>query len=165
MGDEAERAAFKNGRADSIGLLAWQPQRRQGSARCPDFRSGQSVGVINLKLNPTCVTDTALRRAGFAAADRLSWLRSSSARSTGKSPRPALGDCYAFPEGLPGRHAFNPGPEAAAAKILEAAGYSKNGDYYAKGGKTAGFSITHWFGMQPPWLSLQNLEQQLKAAG
>ena len=69
-----------------------------------------------------------------------------------------------FQKGYQDAMPTNPGAEAAA-KILEAAGYSKNGDYYAKDGKTAGFSITYFGSDATSLAQFQNLEQQLKAAG
>ena len=67
---------------------------------------------------------------------------------------PLTGSMIAMPfqKGYQDDMPSNPGPEAAA-KILEAAGYSKNGDYYAKDGKTAGFSITYFGSDATSWLS------------
>ena len=70
MGDEAERAAFKNGELDSIGFAGLATYNAVKGQPGVQIRSGQSVGVINLQFNPTRVTDTALRRAVFAAVDR-----------------------------------------------------------------------------------------------
>ena len=46
-----------------------------------------------------------------------------------------------FQKGYQDAMPTNPGAEAAA-KILEAAGYSKNGDYYEKDGVKASYSVT-----------------------
>lgn len=46
-----------------------------------------------------------------------------------------------FQKGYQNNYAGDTGAQAAG-KILEAAGYSKSGDYYAKNGKVAGFALT-----------------------
>lgn len=69
-----------------------------------------------------------------------------------------------FQKGYQNNYAGDTGAQAAG-KILEAAGYSKSGDYYAKNGKVAGFALTS-FGSEAVYQAVyQILEQQLKSAG
>ena len=143
MGDEAERAAFKNGELDSIGFAGLATYNAVKGQPGVQIRSGQSVGVINLQFNPTRVTDTALRRAVFAAVDRSQLAKVKFGQINWEEPLTGSLIAMPFQKGYQDAMPTNPGPEAAA-KILEAAGYSKNGDYYAKDGKTAGFSITYF---------------------
>ena len=117
--------------------------------------------MINLQFNPTRVTDTALRRAVFAAVDRSQLAKGKFGQINWEEPLTGSLIAMPFQKGYQDAMPTNPGPEAAA-KILEAAGYSKNGDYYAKDGKTAGFSITYFGSDATSWLSSQNLEQQLR---
>ena len=164
MGDEAERAAFKNGELDSIsfaGLATYNAVKDQPGIQ---IRTGQSLGVINLQFNPTRVTDTALRRAVFAAVDRSQLAKVRFGQINWNEPLTGSLIAMPFQKGYQDNMPSKPGPEAAA-KILEAAGYSKSGDYYAKDGKTAGFSITYFGSDATSLAQFQNLEQQLKAAG
>ena len=164
MGDEAERAAFKNGELDSIGFAGLATYNAVKGQPGVQIRSGQSVGVINLQFNPTRVTDTALRRAVFAAVNRSQLAKVKFGQINWDEPLTGSLIAMPFQKGYQDAMPTNPGAEAAA-KILEAAGYSKNGDYYAKDGKTAGFSITYFGSDATSLAQFQNLEQQLKAAG
>jgi peptide/nickel transport system substrate-binding protein len=60
---------------------------------------------------------------------------------------------------------YGKGDAAGAAKILEAAGYTKSGAYYAKGGKTLEFGITCKNGNPLRVSEEQLMQAQLKAAG
>ena len=164
MGDEAERAAFKNGELDSIGFAGLATYNAVKGQPGVQIRSGQSVGVVNLQFNPTRVTDTALRRAVFAAVDRSQLAKVKFSQINWEEPLTGSLIAMPFQKGYQDAMPTNPGAEAAA-KILEAAGYSKSGDYYAKDGKTAGFSITYFGSDATSLAQFQNLEQQLKAAG
>ncbi len=164
MGDEAARAAFKNGELDSIGFADLATYNAVKGQAGTQIRTGQSVGVINLQFNPTRVTDAALRRAVFAAVDRSQLAKVKFNQI--KWEEPLTGSLIAMPfqKGYQDAMPSQVGADVAA-KILEGAGYAKNGDYYAKDGKTAGFSITY-FGTDATSLAqYQNLEQQLKAVG
>ena len=164
MGDEAARAAFKNGELDSIGFADLATYNAVKGQAGTQIRTGQSVGVINLQFNPTRVTDAALRRAVFAAVDRSQLAKVKFNQI--KWEEPLTGSLIAMPfqKGYQDAMPSQVGADVAA-KILEGAGYAKNGDYYAKDGKTAGFSITY-FGTDATSLAqYQNLDQQLKAAG
>ena len=164
MGDEAERAAFKNGELDSIGFAGLATYNAVKGQPGIQIRTGQSLGVVNLQFNPTRVTDTALRRAVFAAVDRSQLAKVKFGQINWEEPLTGSLIAMPFQKGYQNNMPSNPGAEAAA-KILEAAGYSKSGDYYAKDGKTAGFSITYFGSDATSLAQFQNLEQQLKAAG
>ncbi|HVU73444.1 MAG TPA: ABC transporter family substrate-binding protein [Mycobacteriales bacterium] len=60
---------------------------------------------------------------------------------------------------------YGKGDAAAADKILEAAGYTKSGDYYAKDGKTLEFGITCKNGNPLRVAEEEIMQSQLKAAG
>lgn len=164
MGDEAERAAFKNGELDSIGFAGLATYNAVKGQPGVQIRTGQSLGVINLQFNPTRVTDTALRRAVFAAVDRSQLAKVKFGQINWEEPLTGSLIAMPFQKGYQNNMPSNPGAEAAA-KILEAAGYSKSGDYYAKNGKVAGFALTS-FGSEAVYQAVyQILEQQLKSAG
>lgn len=164
MGDEAERAAFKNGELDSIGFAGLATYNAVKGQPGTQIRTGQSLGVVNLQFNPTRVTDTALRRAVFAAVDRSQLAKVKFGQINWEEPLTGSMIAMPFQKGYQDAMPTNPGAEAAA-KILEAAGYSKSGDYYAKDGKVAGFALTS-FGSEAVYQAVyQILEQQLKSAG
>ena len=164
MGDEAERAAFKNGELDSIGFAGLATYNAVKGQPGVQIRTGQSLGVINLQFNPTRVTDTALRRAVFAAVDRSQLAKVKFGQINWEEPLTGSLIAMPFQKGYQNNMPSNPGAEAAA-KILEAAGYSKSGDYYEKNGKVAGFALTS-FGSEAVYQAVyQILEQQLKSAG
>ena len=80
--------------------------------------------MINLQFNPTRVTDTALRRAVFAAVDRSQLAKVKFGQINWEEPLTGSLIAMPFQKGYQDAMPTNPGPDAAA-KILEAAGYSK----------------------------------------
>ena len=152
MGDEAERAAFKNGELDSIGFAGLATYNAVKGQPGVQIRSGQSVGVINLQFNPTRVTDTALRRAVFAAVDRSQLAKVKFGQINWEEPLTGSLIAMPFQKGYQDAMPSNPGAEAAA-KILEAAGYSKKATTTPRTARLQASPSPTSVRMQPPWLS------------
>ncbi len=160
----AARAAFRNGEIDAVGASTLAAYKDVESVEDAEPRRSIRIFSGGLDLNPGRVQDAALRRAIFAATDRsaLSQIRFQGLNWNEQVP----GSMVLLPVSPYYRDNFPAaqGPEAAA-KILEESGYSKQGDYYAKGEAKAKFEIMI-FGDDPVSIALaQALIEQMKAAG
>ena len=164
---EAQRAAIKNDEIDALGFTGAATYQAVKDIKNTEIRNGQSIGVKWLELNPASITDLQLRRAVFAAVDREQLAKPSFTPVGWSEKVPGSNIAMAFQRGYNDNFAAavpESGPDAAK-KILEAAGYAKSGDYYAKDGKTAEFAVTT-FGSDPITNAVfQALEGQMKAAG
>ncbi|WP_326503204.1 ABC transporter family substrate-binding protein [Rothia nasimurium] len=160
----AARAAFRNGEIDAVGARTLAAYKDVEGT--PDAEPRRALRLFSggLNLNPARIQDVALRRAIFAGTDRkaLSDIRFQGLNWTEETPGSMLllpvSEYYQdnFPE--------ERGVEAAQ-KILEDAGYTKNGNYYAKDGANASFRVTN-FGDDPGSAALaQTMVEQMKAIG
>ncbi|MDY3048208.1 MAG: ABC transporter family substrate-binding protein [Rothia sp. (in: high G+C Gram-positive bacteria)] len=160
----AARAAFRNGEIDVVSartLAAYKDV--EGTANAEPRRSLRLFSG-GLNLNPARIQDAALRRAIFAGTDRkaLSDIRFQGLNWSEETPGSML--LLPISEYYQDNYPAERGVEAAQ-KILEEAGYSKSGDYYAKDGVTASFKVTN-FGDDPGSAALaQTMVQQMKALG
>ena len=164
MDSEAIRAGFKNGELDAftfVGATSYNAVKGQAGT---EIRQSQNTNVNIIQLNPKRIEDLALRRAILAAVDREQIAKAYFSQLGWTEPLPGSIIAMPFQKGYQNNYAGDTGA-AAAGKILEAAGYSKSGDYYAKNGKVAGFALTS-FGSEAVYQAVyQILEQQLKSAG
>ena len=164
MDSDAIRASFKNGELDAftfVGATSYNAVKGQAGT---EIRQSQNTNVNIIQLNPKRIEDLALRRAILAAVDREQIAKAYFSQLGWTEPLPGSIIAMPFQKGYQNNYEGESGAQAAA-KILEAAGYSKSGDYYAKGGKTASFAMTS-FGSEAVYQAVyQILEQQLKSAG
>ena len=164
MDSEAIRASFKNGELDAftfVGATSYNAVKGQAGT---EIRQSQNTNVNIIQLNPKRIEDLALRRAILAAVDREQIAKAYFSQLGWTEPLPGSIIAMPFQKGYQNNYAGDTGAQAAG-KILEAAGYSKSGDYYAKDGKVAGFALTS-FGSEAVYQAVyQILEQQLKSAG
>lgn len=163
MEPSAQRAAFKNGEIDSVGARTLTAYKDVEGTDGSEVRRGQRLfsGGINMSSGRL---DLPLRKAVIAGIDRKAM---ADIRFNGLN----------WSEELPGSMLLMPFSEYYennfdkvvkgwdSAKILEEAGYKKDGDYYKKDGKNAKFSVTT-FGDDPVSSAMaQTLVQQMKAKG
>ena len=164
MDSEAIRASFKNGELDAftfVGATSYNAVKGQAGT---EIRQSQNTNVNIIQLNPKRIEDLALRRAILASVDREQIAKAYFSQLGWTEPLPGSIIAMPFQKGYQNNYAGDTGAQAAG-KILEAAGYSKSGDYYAKNGKVAGFALTS-FGSEAVYQAVyQILEQQLKSAG
>ena len=164
MDSDAIRASFKNGELDAftfVGATSYNAVKGQAGT---EIRQSQNTNVNIIQLNPKRIEDLALRRAILASVDREQIAKAYFSQLGWTEPLPGSIIAMPFQKGYQNNYEGESGAQAAA-KILETAGYSKSGDYYAKGGKTASFAMTS-FGSEAVYQAVyQILEQQLKSAG
>ena len=141
MDSEAIRASFKNGELDAftfVGATSYNAVKGQAGT---EIRQSQNTNVNIIQLNPKRIEDLALRRAILASVDREQIAKAYFSQLGWTEPLPGSIIAMPFQKGYQNNYAGDTGAQAAG-KILEAAGYSKSGDYYAKNGKVAGFALT-----------------------
>ncbi|WP_237188130.1 ABC transporter family substrate-binding protein [Rothia nasimurium] len=164
MEASAARAAFRNGEIDVVSartLAAYKDV--EGTANAEPRRSLRLFSG-GLNLNPARIQDAALRRAIFAGTDRkaLADVRFQGLNWTEETPGSML--LLPVSEYYQDNFPADRGVEAAQ-KILEEAGYTKSGDFYAKDGVNASFKVTN-FGDDPGAAALaQTMVQQMKTIG
>lgn len=164
METSAARAAFRNGEIDAVGASTLTAYKDVESTSGAEPRRGQNLYAGGLMINPERLTDTALRRAIFAAVDRqaLATLRFNGLNWTETVPGSMM--LMPFADDYQDNYPTEVGTEVAQ-KILTDAGYSQSGDYMAKDGANAKFAITT-FGDDPiADATAQTVVQQMKAAG
>ncbi|MEX3611017.1 ABC transporter family substrate-binding protein [Rothia sp. LK2588] len=163
MEDSAQRAAFKNGEIDAIEARTLSIYKDVENTEGTEVRRGQRLfsGGMNMSSFRLPVE---MRRAIFAAIDRkaLAQIRFNGLNWSEELP----GSVMLMPFSEYYEDNFAKATEGwDAGKILEEAGYTKEGDYYTKGGKNAKFAITT-FGDDPVNAAMaQTLIQQMKAVG
>ncbi|MBF1673664.1 MAG: ABC transporter family substrate-binding protein [Rothia mucilaginosa] len=165
MDSAAERAAFKNDEIDAAPATAAASYKELKDVANTEMRRGVRLFSGGMIMNPARMQDVALRRAVMAGLKReaISKVRFQGLDYEEKQP----GSMIHMPFSEYYRDVYpTPNNDAAAAsKILEEAGYTKNGDYYEKGGKQATFKYSV-FGDDPTSKAVaQTIVQQLKDAG
>ena len=163
MESSAARAAFKNGEIDAIAASTLTAYKDVENTEGTEVRRGQRLfsGGLNMSSFRLPVE---MRKAIFAAADRkaLADIRFNGLNWTEDVP----GSMMLMPFDSDYQDNFTKATEGwEAGKILEEAGYKKDGDFYKKDGKNASFQITT-FGDDPVSAAMaQTLVQQMKSAG
>ncbi|MGV3150058.1 ABC transporter family substrate-binding protein [Rothia sp. 11273D007AR] len=160
----AARAAFRNGEIDAVSARTQAAYKDVEGTADAEPRRALRLFAGGLNLNPARIQDVALRRAIFAGTDRkaISDIRFQGLNWTEETP----GSMMLLPisEYYSDNYPEERGVEAAQ-KILEDAGYTKNGDFYAKDGVNASFRITN-FGDDPVGAAMsQTMIEQMKAIG
>lgn len=165
MDSAAERAAFKNDEIDAAPATAAASYKELKEVANTEMRRGVRLFSGGMIMNPARMQDVALRRAVMAGLKReaISKVRFQGLDYEEKQP----GSMIHMPFSEYYRDVYpTPNNDAAAAsKILEAAGYTKNGEFYEKNGKQATFKYSV-FGDDPTSKAVaQTIVQQLKDAG
>ena len=167
LDSEASRAAMKNGEIDALGFTTAATYNIAKGINGTEIRTGQAIGVRWVELNASAITDLAVRRAISAAINREQLAKPSFEPMNWKEEVPGSVIAMKFQTGYQDNFSAvypESGPEAAK-KILEAAGYAKSGDYYAKDGKEVSFAITTFGNDSLTTAQFQNLELMMKNAG
>ena len=165
MDSAAERAAFKNDEIDAAPATAAASYRELKEVANTEMRRGVRLFSGGMIMNPARMQDVALRRAVMAGLKReaISKVRFKGLdyeeKQSGSMIHMPFSEYYQDVYPTPNNDA------AAASKILEEAGYTKNGEFYEKDGKQAAFKYSV-FGDDPTSKAVgQTIVQQLKDAG
>ena len=165
MDSAAERAAFKNDELDAAPALAAAAYKELKEVANTELRRGARLFSGGIVMNPARMEDVALRRAVVAGLNReaLSKVRFQGLDYEEKVPNSVIH--LPFSEYYQDTYPTPNNDAAAASKILEEAGYTKNGEFYEKNGKQAAFKYSI-FGDDPTTKAVaQTLSQQMKAVG
>ena len=165
MDSAAERAAFKNDEIDAAPATAAASYKELKEVANTEMRRGVRLFSGGMIMNPARMQDVALRRAVMAGLkrDAISKVRFQGLDYEEKVPGSMIH--MPFSEHYQDNYPTPNNDASAASKILEEAGYTKNGDYYEKDGKQAAFKYSV-FGDDPTSKAVaQTVVQQLKDAG
>ena len=165
MDSAAERAAFKNDEIDAAPATAAASYKELKDVANTEMRRGVRLFSGGMIMNPARMQDVALRRAVMAGLKReaISKVRFQGLDYEEKVPGSMIH--MPFSEYYQDNYPTPNNDASAASKILEEAGYTKNGDYYEKDGKQAAFKYSV-FGDDPTSKAVaQTVVQQLKDAG
>ena len=165
MDSAAERAAFKNDEIDAAPATAAASYKELKEVANTEMRRGVRLFSGGMIMNPARMQDVALRRAVMAGLKReaISKVRFQGLDYEEKVPGSMIH--MPFSEYYQDNYPTPNNDASAASKILEEAGYTKNGDYYEKDGKQAAFKYSV-FGDDPTSKAVaQTVVQQLKDAG
>jgi len=165
MESSAARAAFKNDEIDAAPATAAASYRELKEVANTEMRRGVRLFSGGMIMNPARMQDVALRRAVMAGLKReaISKVRFKGLDYEEKLPNSMIH--MPFNEYYQDTYPTPNNDAAAASKILEDAGYTKNGEFYEKDGKQAAFKFSI-FGEDPTSKAVgQTLVQQLKSVG
>ena len=165
MDTAAERAAFKNDEIDAAPATAAASYKELKEVANTEMRRGVRLFSGGMIMNPARMQDVALRRAVMAGLKReaISKVRFQGLDYEEKQPGSMIH--MPFSEYYQDVYPTPNNDAAAASKILEEAGYTKNGEFYEKDGKQATFKYSV-FGEDPTSKAVaQTIVQQLKDAG
>ena len=165
MDSAAERAAFKNDEIDAAPATAAASYKELKEVANTEMRRGVRLFSGGMIMNPARMQDVALRRAVMAGLkrDAISKVRFQGLDYEEKVPGSMIH--MPFSEHYQDNYPTPNNDASAASKILEEAGYTKNGDYYEKDGNQAAFKYSV-FGEDPTSKAVaQTVVQQLKDAG
>lgn len=140
MADAAARAAYKNGELDVVESRTLSAYNEMKDVANSEIRRGRRLFAGGMNLNAEHITDVAVRKAIFLGIDRgaLAKIRFQGLPYEEEVPGSMLllGSSPHYHDNYPARN-----PEEAR-KVLEKAGYTKSGDFYAKDGKTITLKLT-----------------------
>ena len=164
MEASAQRAAFKNGEVDAVGASTLTAYKEVEGVENTEMRRGQRLFAGGVDMSSGRLP-LELRKAIMVSIDRkaLADIRFQGLNWAEETPGSML--LMPFSEYYEDNFSKVKEKWGEASKILEEAGYKKDGDFYKKDGKNAKFAITN-FGDDPVGSAMaQNLVQQMKSAG
>ena len=163
LGEAASLAAFKNSEIDVISASSQNVYADVSKMSNIDIRKGTALGVSDYELNPDKIP-LPVRKAIVAGINReqLQKIRFEKIGWNEKAP----GSMCFLPlqEGYKDSYPTEIG-EDAAKKILEDAGYKKDGDFYAKDGKKASYELATFGDGQDTKTTSQFFSDQMKKIG
>ena len=163
MSSQAEQAAFKNNEIDYADASTLSSYNELSAVANVDIRKGSALAVGNYEINPEKMP-LPVRRAFVAALNREQLLKLRYEKLGWKEPLPGSMCMLPMQEGYQDNYPTKLGKDVAT-KILEDAGYTKNGDYYEKDGTKAGCAVVV-FGDDPTNKGkAQTFTQQMKDIG
>lgn len=165
MDSAAERAAFKNDEIDAAPATAAASYKELKDVANTETRRGVRLFSGGMVMNPARMQDVALRRAVVAGMNREAIAKVRFQGLDYEEKQPGSMIHMPFSEYYQDVYPTPNNDAAAASKILEEAGYTKNGEFYEKDGKQAAFKYSV-FGEDPTSKAVaQTVVQQLKAVG
>ena len=163
LGEAASLAAFKNSEIDVISASSHNVYADVSKMSNIDIRKGTALGVSDYELNPDKIP-LPVRKAIVAGINReqIQKIRFEKIGWNEKAP----GSMCFLPlqEGYKDSYPTEIG-EDVAKKILEDAGYKKDGDFYAKDGKKASYELFTFGDDQDVKTTSQFFSDQMKKIG
>ena len=163
LGEAASLAAFKNSEIDVISASSHNVYADVSKMSNIDIRKGTALGVSDYELNPDKIP-LPVRKAIVAGINReqIQKIRFEKIGWNEKAP----GSMCFLPlqEGYKDSYPTEIG-EDTAKKILEDAGYKKDGDFYAKDGKKASYELFTFGDDQDVKTTSQFFSDQMKKIG
>ena len=163
LGEAASLAAFKNSEIDVISASSQNVYADVSKMSNIDIRKGSTLGVGDYELNPDKIP-LPVRKAIVAGINReqIQKIRFEKIGWNEKAP----GSMCFLPlqEGYKDSYPTEIG-EDVAKKILEDAGYKKDGDFYAKDGKKASYELFTFGDDQDVKTTSQFFSDQMKKIG
>ena len=163
MAEPAARAAYKNGELDVVEARTLSAYNEMKDVANSEIRRGHRLFAGGLTLNAEHITDAAVRKAIFLGLDRgaLAKIRFQGLPYEEEVP----GSMILLASSKNYRDNFPAQDKDAARKVLEDAGYTKNGDFYAKDGKPLAYKLTTFGDDATTKGQAQTLIQNMKEIG
>ena len=163
LGEAASLAAFKNSEIDVISASSQNVYADVSKMSNIDIRKGTALGVSDYELNPDKIP-LPVRKAIVAGINREQ-LQKIRFEKIGWSEKAPGSMCFLpLQEGYKDSYPTEIG-EDVAKKILEDAGYKKDGDFYAKDGKKASYELFTFGDDQDVKTTSQFFSDQMKKIG
>ena len=160
LGEAASLAAFKNSEIDVISASSHNVYADVSKMSNIDIRKGTALGVSDYELNPDKIP-LPVRKAIVAGINREQ-LQKIRFEKIGWSEKAPGSMCFLpLQEGYKDSYPTEIG-EDVAKKILEDAGYKKDGDFYAKDGKKASYELATFGDGQDTKTTSQFFSDQMK---
>ena len=163
LGEAASLAAFKNSEIDVISASSQNVYADVSKMSNIDIRKGTALGVSDYELNPDKIP-LPVRKAIVAGINREQ-IQKIRFEKIGWSEKAPGSMCFLpLQEGYKDSYPTEIG-EDVAKKILEDAGYKKDGDFYAKDGKKASYELFTFGDDQDVKTTSQFFSDQMKKIG
>ena len=163
LGEAASLAAFKNSEIDVISASSQNVYADVSKMSNIDIRKGSALGVGDYELNPDKIP-LPVRKAIVAGINREQ-IQKIRFEKIGWSEKAPGSMCFLpLQEGYKDSYPTEIG-EDVAKKILEDAGYKKDGDFYAKDGKKASYELFTFGDDQDVKTTSQFFSDQMKKIG
>ena len=163
LGEAASLAAFKNSEIDVISASAQNVYADVSKMSNIDIRKGTALGVSDYELNPDKIP-LPVRKAIVAGINREQLLKIRFEKIGWSEKAPGSMCFLPLQEGYKDSYPTEIG-EDVAKKILEDAGYKKDGDFYAKDGKKASYELFTFGDDQDVKTTSQFFSDQMKKIG
>ena len=163
LGEAASLAAFKNSEIDVISASSHNVYADVSKMSNIDIRKGTALGVSDYELNPDKIP-LPVRKAIVAGINREQLLKIRFEKIGWNEKAPGSMCFLPLQEGYKDSYPTEIG-EDVAKKILEDAGYKKDGDFYAKDGKKASYELFTFGDDQDVKTTSQFFSDQMKKIG